>query len=224
MWWKPVKSTCLKKVKALVTQLCPTLGNPRDCSLPGSSVHGILLARVLEPVAIPSSRGLSWRKDQTRVSCTAGRFFTGPLGKPNIRSTSRQSLGPYLLSVQTELSWNLGKSKSRRNPRGKEPINIQVWRWGSERASRFGNSSTGAAGAVSSGRGWEQDGTWCRTSVQGQLLRSGVWALRYYLQGSKKERNVIRSARRKMDEDGGEALGMPSWGVFAVTWKCIGKS
>ena len=47
-----------------------------DCSPPGSSVHGILQARILEWVAIPFSRGSSWPRDQTRVSHLAGRFFT----------------------------------------------------------------------------------------------------------------------------------------------------
>ena len=42
-----------------VTQSCPTLCNPMDCGLPGSSVHGILQARILEWVAIPFSRGSS---------------------------------------------------------------------------------------------------------------------------------------------------------------------
>ena len=46
------------------------------CSLPGSSVHGILQARILEWVAIPFSRGSSWPRDRTRVSRIAGRFFT----------------------------------------------------------------------------------------------------------------------------------------------------
>ena len=50
--------------------------DPMDCSLPGSSVHGILQARILEWVAIPFSRGSSRPKDQTQVSCIAGRFFT----------------------------------------------------------------------------------------------------------------------------------------------------
>ena len=47
-----------------------------DCSLPGSSVHGILQARILEWVAIPFSRGSSQPRDQTQVSCIVGRFFT----------------------------------------------------------------------------------------------------------------------------------------------------
>ena len=50
-------------------QLCPTLGDPMDCSPPGSSVRGILQARILEWVAMPSSRGSSRPRDQSRVSC-----------------------------------------------------------------------------------------------------------------------------------------------------------
>ena len=46
------------------------------CSLPGSSVHGILQARILEWVANPFSRASSQPRDQTQVSCTAGGFFT----------------------------------------------------------------------------------------------------------------------------------------------------
>ena len=46
------------KVNVLVAQLCPTLCDPMDCSLPGSSVLGILQARILDWVAIPSSRDL----------------------------------------------------------------------------------------------------------------------------------------------------------------------
>ena len=67
----------------LVVQSCPTLCDPMDCSLSGSSVHGILQARTLEWVAMPSSRGSSRPRDQTRVSCITGGFFTaGPPGKP----------------------------------------------------------------------------------------------------------------------------------------------
>ena len=51
-----------------VALLCPTLCNPLDCSLPGSSVHGILQARILEWVAIPFSRGSSQPKNGTQVS------------------------------------------------------------------------------------------------------------------------------------------------------------
>ena len=47
-----------------------------DCSLPGSSIHGILQARIPEWVAISFSRGSSWPRNWTQVSCLAGRFFT----------------------------------------------------------------------------------------------------------------------------------------------------
>ena len=59
---------------------------PVDCSLPGSSVHRILQTIMLEWVAMPFSRGSSWPRHQTRVSCgscIAGKFFaTDPLGNP----------------------------------------------------------------------------------------------------------------------------------------------
>ena len=54
----------------LVSQLCPTLCDPMNCSPPGSSVHGILLARILKWVAIPFSRGSSQPRGRTHVSIT----------------------------------------------------------------------------------------------------------------------------------------------------------
>ena len=54
---------------------CIWLCNPVDCILPGSSIHGILQARILEWVAMPSSRGSSQPRNQTWVSYIAGRFF-----------------------------------------------------------------------------------------------------------------------------------------------------
>ena len=59
-----------------VAQSCPTLCDPMDCSLSGSSVHGIFQARVLEWVAISFSRVSSQSRDRTLVSCTADRHFT----------------------------------------------------------------------------------------------------------------------------------------------------
>ena len=59
-----------------VTQLCPTLCNPMDCGLPGSSSQGIFQARILEWVAISFSRGSSQPRDRTWVSHTASRLFT----------------------------------------------------------------------------------------------------------------------------------------------------
>ena len=58
-----------------VAQSCATLCDPVDCSLPGSSLHGILQARILEWIAISFSRGSSRLRDQTQVSCIADRRF-----------------------------------------------------------------------------------------------------------------------------------------------------
>ena len=60
----------------MCSQSRPTLCKPIDCSLPGSSVHEILQARILEWVAIPFSRGSSWHRDWTQVFHIAGSFFT----------------------------------------------------------------------------------------------------------------------------------------------------
>ena len=59
-----------------VAQSCPTLCDPMSCSPPGSSVHAIFLARILEWVTFPSSRGSSPPRDQSFISCTVGGFLT----------------------------------------------------------------------------------------------------------------------------------------------------
>ena len=59
----------IESEKVKVTQLCPSLCDPMDYSLPGSSVHGILQARTLERVAISFSRGSSLPREQTQVFC-----------------------------------------------------------------------------------------------------------------------------------------------------------
>ena len=82
-------------------QLFLILCDPMNCSPPGSSFHGIYQARMLELVAMPSSRGSSWSRDRTYISCsscTAGRFFTTePLGKPlvPVSETPKSSLDPF---------------------------------------------------------------------------------------------------------------------------------
>ena len=59
----------------LVAQLCPTLCDPMDYRPPGSSVHAIVQARILECVAMPTSRGSLQPRDQTQVSRIVGGFF-----------------------------------------------------------------------------------------------------------------------------------------------------
>ena len=77
-WQSPLLSDGWKESeseKVLVTQSCPTLFDPMDYSLPGSSVHEILQARILEWIAISFSRRASQPREWTQVSHIAGRFF-----------------------------------------------------------------------------------------------------------------------------------------------------
>ena len=60
----------------LVAQSCPTLCDPKDCYPPGSSVHGISKGKIIQWVAISSSRGSFQPSHQTLISCLADRFFT----------------------------------------------------------------------------------------------------------------------------------------------------
>ena len=71
-----------KKKESEVAQSCLTLCDPMDWNLPGSSIHGIFQARVLEWVAISFSRGSSQHRDRTQVSRIVGRrFMSEPPGK-----------------------------------------------------------------------------------------------------------------------------------------------
>ena len=90
-------------VHAKSLHLCLTLCIPIDCSLPGSPVHGILQARILECVAISYSRRSSQPRDWTSISSSsyvAGGFFpVEPLGKPDTQLSSSkwesQDSNPY---------------------------------------------------------------------------------------------------------------------------------
>ena len=86
-----------------VTQSCPTLCNSVGCSPPGSSVHGILQARVLDWVATSFSRGSSQPRDRTRVSLIAGRRFNRWAGNAAIWHNMDGPWGPILTeTIQTE--------------------------------------------------------------------------------------------------------------------------
>ena len=78
VWCQSIKSGTRKSLSegCEVSQSCLTLYDPVDYSLPGSSIHGIFQARVLEWVAISFSRGSSQPRGWTWISCIAGRCFT----------------------------------------------------------------------------------------------------------------------------------------------------
>ena len=58
-----------------VTKSCPTPCNPMDCSLPGFSVHGVFQSRTQQWIAISFSRGSSWLRDWTCISCISRRIL-----------------------------------------------------------------------------------------------------------------------------------------------------
>ena len=124
----------------LAIQLCPTLCDSMDCSPPGSSVHGILQARILEWVAIPFSWGSSSLRDWTWVSHIAARFFTiwvtrgapkttykGPvtgrggwINKHRLIWITTQKAAPFLGLAVAPLSWAV-QPRGRTSLRSRTP-------------------------------------------------------------------------------------------------------
>ena len=101
-------------VCAKLLQSCPTLCDPVDCNPPGSSVHGILQARVLEQVAIYSSKGSSQPRDSTHVSrlvhWQAGSLRLASLGKPGIicrEVVLRQRRGPRIGHISSAVNLDI---------------------------------------------------------------------------------------------------------------------
>ena len=105
-------SELLGKPKSEVTQLCLTLYDLMDCSLPGSSIHGIFQARILEWVAISFSRGSSQPRDQTQVSphCRQTLYRLSHQRSHNIFTGSKHT-------TLWEWIWFLKLVKSHLNPR-----------------------------------------------------------------------------------------------------------
>ena len=95
----------------LVTQSCLTLCNLMDCSLPGSSVHGILQARILEWAAIPFFRESSWPRDWTYASCIAGGFFTIWATRETLRKCDacmymlEKAMAPHSSTLAWKIPW-----------------------------------------------------------------------------------------------------------------------
>ena len=105
----------LNEMLCLRAQSCLTLCDPMDCSLPGSSIHGIFQALVLEWVAFSFSRGSSWPRDQTQVSHIESNsfpsLFYGPVYDGNLISgssvCSKSNLNIWKFSVHVLLKPSL---------------------------------------------------------------------------------------------------------------------
>ena len=83
-----------------VAQLCPTLCDPVDCSLPGSSLHGILQARIVEWVTISFSKASSQPRDRTRVSHIIGGHFN--LWAKSKSPHGEKAIGIWELAVSSQ--------------------------------------------------------------------------------------------------------------------------
>ena len=88
-----VAQNLTKESESEVAYSCPTLCNPVDCSLPGSSIHGIFQARILEWVAVSFSRGSSQPKYQTQDSNTGIR----PRGRTRVSRIAGRCFNPASL-------------------------------------------------------------------------------------------------------------------------------
>ena len=93
MSWRHIRSILDSKKESEVAQSCPTLCNPVECRLPGTPVHGIFQARILEWVAISFSRGSSRPRDRTHLlHCRQTLLTYEPPGKPvTMRGTTSTS-------------------------------------------------------------------------------------------------------------------------------------
>ena len=82
---------------------------PHDYSLPGSSIHGILQARILEWVVILFSRRSSWPRERSQIFCSAGRFFTAWDTKEalfeKVAYWSEKAMAPHSSTLAWKIPW-----------------------------------------------------------------------------------------------------------------------
>ena len=102
------------KVKSLS---CVWLCDPMDCNLPGSSIHGILQARILGWVAICFSRGSSWSRGWTWISCIMGRLFMA-------WATRQSTLGKVKNSRKGVTVWSVVKHWGDQPDWSEGPLNV----------------------------------------------------------------------------------------------------
>ena len=140
-----------KRKWKLVAQSCPTLCDLTDCIPPDSSVHGILQVRILEWVAISFSRGSFQARDQTQVSCTAGRFFTNWATREGCLVGPHQTVDESIIKIQAE--WVIVDGDGWVKKPGVERINY-IWMPEVDQQNKM--DSTGDSRVLSSGN-WEND-------------------------------------------------------------------
>ena len=142
-WW----NTVLMRACAKSLQLCPTLWNPTDCSLPGSTAHGILLARILDWGTMPSSTPSSWPREQTFISyfsCigSQGLYLWSHLGSLLNCITFAQWDSQFLMGIDGSFLPRASKPhciyKGNKDPASKmflvQLTSSRCWRYSSEKS------------------------------------------------------------------------------------------
>ena len=162
----PLLQACTRFVCVPVAQSCPTLCDPTDYSLSGSSVHGIFQASILEGVAMPSSRGLPQPGIRAgSPALQAGSLLTEPpavtwppqkLGLPSLNRVTPERLREVGIEGWAEAAlWvGSGKAKTQRGPVSKHDL---------------------PAGAVCCQQGGET-GHWDRAPLRRENEHIGSWA------------------------------------------------
>ena len=158
------------------TQSCPTLCDPVDGSPPGSSVHGIPQTRILEWVAVSSSRGSSQPRDQTRnswVSCLAGSLYhLRRLGSPSgVCKTVWQTLA-FRHSAQWSSGWDDGLPGGTCRIQGRDAWEAPTWT-GLEETGADGQQTVRPQRPLMSRKGADAPGEVFKPSNRGNLKRSG---------------------------------------------------
>ena len=110
MEWMYLTQICIPLCCCLVAKLCPSVCDPMDCRPPGSSVHGISQARILEWVTMSFSRGSSWPRDGTHVFCIGRQILYCWATKEALyssrkdentnfkKNTKKKKANPYLIN------------------------------------------------------------------------------------------------------------------------------
>ena len=120
-------------VHAKSLQQCPTLCNPMDCSLPGSSVYGILQARMLEWIGMPSSRGSSQTRAQSHISQVSYisrwvLYHQGHLGSPlGCTISCKVNTAAMIVGSLAPLGKHLKKLDSKLELMSHPPILVSCW-------------------------------------------------------------------------------------------------
>ena len=158
--------------------------NPVDCSLPGSSVHGFLQARILEWVAFSSSRGSSWPRDQIWVSCLRGIFFT-------IWATREVHCSVWTRSYSTIQSAALIEEASGSwDDRVLETIAVTTENWWFVEFTFF------LSGFVSPGLINNMGDNGCKSTIIQSLDKPGTWPGPMMGLGQRHEVSVVRSSSK----------------------------